>query len=111
MTREAAEAALQHAAAHSSGSSPELCSTQHQLAAPNPEADMLSGDVSVTGTAPAAAVAGRVEGAVMALLDAGVPVDQLATVIGEHPSALAADPDAEWNPKVSRAYWAVYQFK
>ena len=44
----------------------------------------------------------RIAAAVQGLLDAGIPVRRLAAVIAAHPAALAADPVAEWKPRVRR---------
>ena len=109
MSREAAEAALRHAAAHFSALGPEHYVTQQESAAPDSKVEAASTDVAQVGAAQQEAVAACVEIAMKALLDAGVPVQHLATVIGEHPAALAANPDAEWKPKVRHMSCAVTQ--
>ena len=103
MSREAAETALQQADRHHSGLEADRPSTQQVSAVPIPEA-VRPNDVALDRAAQQMLPADRVERTVEALLDAGVPVRQLAAVIGEHPHALAADPGADWEPKVRHVF-------
>ncbi len=78
----------------------EVRTEQHSLVAAD-EQTWINGNVWVSGSTQLLQ-ADRVSAAVQGLLDAGVPVHMLAAVIAAHPTALVADPDTEWKPRVRR---------
>ena len=129
MSREAAEAALRQATGAYSDAAAEQQSLGTHAAATAVQSDakrseedseetheidkaaqdslLAAGDPAIVGRSPESSMAyqlpdaDRVSATVRALLDFGVPIHRLAAVIVAHPTALVADPGADWKPKAS----------